>query len=383
MSSEGPSAEKELPQGGSEGEGSASGTEKQKEGEVVDAVFDEVQAKPEASGKRLTAGARLAALKAAKAAAKRAKKEARKAQEAAKMGIQERPKEEKPVPEADSLEEVLQESEIGRAVLSTQGFFEKHKRAILWALGAMGLVALGLVVWGVISERGASERGRALKEGLEISRALVSDKPLIDSEGKEKKEKRFASEKERDEAALAAFEALSKAQEGTLAGLIAELGAGRAALGLSRYEEAKEHFERAIRASNKRFQTLERMALEGLGAAEEAMGHWDEAKAAYERLSEIHGKAFEAVARYHLARLELVRGEKQKAQASLQSLLDELRKKDLERNKWEPEFSYVRAQAELRLREFNPLAGGGAAEFEIEELIRRLREKQESKGEGE
>src|SRR5690606_27561898 len=64
-----------------------------------------------------------------------------------------------------------------------------------------------------------------------------------------------------------------------------------------------------------------------------------------------------APADYHIARMRIAKGERVEATAALRALVERLRPADASA---EPTFSFVLAQAEVRLRELDPGAGSGS-----------------------
>ena len=114
------------------------------------------------------------------------------------------------------------------------------------------------------------------------------------------------------------------------------------------------------------------------------------AQATYEQLGLLADHRFESVSKYHLARLQIARGEDDAARTSLRELVGELRATGEDAP--EPEFPYVLAQAEMRLRELDPSTAAAAPSFgggagagadldpQIQEMIRRLQAEQAAGG---
>lgn len=314
------------------------------------------------AGKRMSAGARLAAAKAAKAVVKASKKEERKAARDATSG-EPQPAEPEAVEASTEPLAELNESELGRAALRAGRWWESNQQMGWVALAVAALAIVGFLGWTYRSDTQSVAAGELLAEAVEISgapiEAAAEDAEEPESEATEdgaeddaEEELTFPTRTARDEAALEAYrQVVSQFPDHPSAG-IARLGVARALLALGQHDEARaayqEAFDRNGRASHIAWQ-----ALEGMAFAQEAAGQAADAQATYDRLANLDDHAFEPIARYHLARLMMSRGERDEARTALRELVDSLRADTVE-NSTEPRFPFVLAQAEARLRELDP-----------------------------
>jgi tetratricopeptide (TPR) repeat protein len=354
-------------------------------------------------GGRMSAGARLAAAKAAKAVVKAAKKEERKAATAQTEVVEEAPEEAptaEPAPE-DPVKQ-LEESELGRAALQAGRWWESNQQMGWIALAAAAIAIVGFLGWQYHKETTSAAAGTLLAEALEIASARIeaadeaepADGADEDEDGEE--ERTFPTRTARDEAALEAYQAIIAQYPDHPSAGVARLGAARTLLALGRNDEALEMYQQAFDRNGGRSGTIAWQALEGVGFAQEAAGQPDEARATYERLGGLDDHAYEQVANYHLARLMLARGERDEARTALRELVDALRAETVEDSS-EPRFPYLLSQAEVRLRELDPssatsagpqLLGPGGGEpgaggtgdidpAQLQELIRQFQAQQQ------
>jgi hypothetical protein len=284
----------------------------------------------------LSPGARLAAARAAKAARKAAK----------------RGKEKK---QADPVAQV-RESKLAQQAEKAGGWLKEH-RMIAIGVGLVALLGLGgWVGWNYYRTTQATAAGALLQAALEISTAQIraADAPV--PEGEEDDEDRpgpYGSVRERARAALNAYKRVTQQYPTSDAAPWALLGQGRALAELGRHDQARAMYERAIAESGDDAAIVWR-ALEGKAFTYEAEEEWDEAIAAYRQLQSLDGRRFEPIARYHLGRMQLAKGQRREATDTFRALVEQLRSAadDEERQDYE----YVLAQAEVRLRELDPSA---------------------------
>lgn len=364
-------------------------------------------------GSRMSAGARLAAAKAAKAVVKASKKEERKA--ASQTDVVEAAPEEAPAEAApaDPVKE-LEESELGRAALRAGKWWESNQQMGWIAVAVAAIAIVGFLGWQYHKDTTSAAVGVLLEDAIEIASARVvpeGEEPAADDDDEddgEEPERTFTTRAERDEAALTAYQAIVAQYPDHASSGIARLGAARALLALGRNDEAEAMYQQAF-DRNGRSGVVAWQALEGVGFAQEAAGNPTEAQATYERLGNLQDHAYEQVANYHLARLMLARGERDEARTALRELVDSLRADTVEGSS-EPRFPYLLSQAEVRLRELDPssatsagpsllgpggpggglggqlggqLGGGEGGEIDpaqLQELIRQFQERQQQGG---
>ncbi len=306
-----------------------------------------------------SAGARLAAAKAAKAA----RKAARKSKESAGVPG---------TPGADTSKEsvdALKESSIGQAATRATHWAQTNQSLAIGIFAAFVIAALGWVGYAWWSSSQAQSAGALLEEAVEIANAEIVAADAEDSEDApsatgdapaEEEAPTFATRTERSEAALTAYRRVLTEYPSSEAARWARLGEARALfdLGLSEPEQieaARGSYEQALREAGGDPIVAWR-ALEGIGFTYEVAGDFAEAIEKYEELRSIDDGAYQAPADYHIARMRIAMGETVQATTTLRELVNTLRTSGEED---EPEFPYVLAQAELRLRELDP---GSAAE---------------------
>ena len=355
---------------------------------------DAPSASAKAKAKAASAGARLAAAKAAKAAVKSAKKQARREEAGVGQSAAERDAEDQA--QAQSAEEVLKESPLGRAATRAGEWTQANQQLAFGILGAAIVALLGFLGWSFYTSSQAAAAGALLQDAIEIAGAPIvaeGEEATSSSDDDEDEDDAptYATAADRDTAALAAYRRVSSEYPSSQAAAWARLGEGRTLLSQAQYDDARTAYEAAFDHSGDE-PVVAWQALEGIGAACEAQNDWAQATSAYERLAALNDHAYESVANYHLARMHAAAGDESAALTSFRELVDTLRE---EGDDGEPPFPYVLAQADQRLRELDPSAagagpslhgaGGGGADPEaggsgidnlspeqLQELIRRL-----------
>jgi tetratricopeptide (TPR) repeat protein len=263
--------------------------------------------------------------------------------------------------------EVLSESPLGQ-VASRAGDWARSNRPLAYGIGgAVLLIAAVGIGWSVWRNAEVEAAGKALDEAVQIANAEL--RPASDGAGgaagqrsggepeqRERRSPTFENAEARAQAALEAFRRVVAEHGGTEAALWAQLGEARMLLDLGRTEEARRAYEAVLRAAGDHPQIAWR-ALEGIGISYEITGDWERAIERYEELRSVDGGAFAAPADYHIARMRIALGQRVEATTQLRSLVERLRADAEDR---EPAFPYVLAQAEVRLRQLDPTAVGGA-----------------------
>ncbi|MAQ18357.1 MAG: hypothetical protein CMN30_26610 [Sandaracinus sp.] len=302
-----------------------------------------------------TAGQRLAAAKAAKAA----RKAAQRGKEA----------------------EIVEDEAIEQAEVAGR-WLEENRNKIFMAMAAVVLIAAGIFAFGKLAKAGDTDAAAALWEAMEIQTARVVPE---DEEGEDttddsadEDEQTFPTVQARAEAAIPAFEAVVRDHSGTRAAAFASIAIGNAKRLLGDPAAAREAYESALAASDDTEVAMH--ALEGIGFSFEEEESWDEAKARFEEMGDVEREGAEILADFHLARLAMAQGERERAKEQLQAVLEALDEEDA------PEMEFVRDQAEMRLREIDPslvqssapsipnLGGGLGGEGMTPEMQRMLQE---------
>ena len=278
------------------------------------------------SGPGKTPGERLAAAKAARAARK-AKERGRDA-------------------------EVLETEALKRAD-RVGDWIANHRGLLLGGLGVSFAAVAGFLLWSAQENSTRAEASAALWEAVETANARIVDEDeqeedTADSET-ESSEPTAASLSERATMATDRYQAVLEEHAGTEAATWAQLGLGSEWLTLGEADKARDAFSRALQiAGDDAF--VEFRALEGIAFAYELEEKWDEAADHLEQLRATGDASLEDIADYHLARVNLQRGETDRAKELLSELIA---RRDSERED-EPELSFLENQARLRLTEIDP-----------------------------
>jgi len=344
-----------------------------------------VSAVASSASRPMSAGARLAAQKAAKAVLKAQKKDER---TSASTPDQE-PLEGEVVDSAEAAPEVLDRTELGRATLRAGDWWAANSQLALGAVVAVGVGLAGFLGYRLFTENAAVGAGSLLEEAVEAANAPIEAEPAGGSDAVVDDTLSFPTAAARDEAALAAYQRVISEHGDTEAAAFARLGAARALVALGRGDEARPLYQAAADRGGANG-TIGLQALEGIGFLQEAADDLAGAQATYERLGLLADRRFEPVSKYHLARLQITRGEDDAARTALRELVSELRAAGEDAP--EPEFPYVLAQAEMRLRELDPSTSAATPSFgggrgagadldpQIQEMLRRLQAEQAAGG---
>jgi Flp pilus assembly protein TadD len=322
----------------------------------------------------------LAAKKAQKAVDKREAKDERKRAEE-----EERVKEQE---EADRLlgrapVEPALPAEVERAATGFSDFMHAHRNAIVGGVVGSLLVVGGAMFGRNLLHSGAREEAKQLTHALEIANAGID---ADDSDGKNDDGKPvFKNEHDRAEKALAAFDAVAKGDG--LAASWAKLAGGASLVQLGKFDDADKRF---AALANDKDPSIAARALEGEGIALEAAGKSDEATKKYEQLSKLDGS--KDLSQYHIARLQIARGDIEGGKTLLKTLYDRLATPA----EGDVPSRYLRSEVEVRLAEIDSSlvdkgsssggGGGGAgsqqfSEEQIQRMIEQLqRQQQQGKG---
>ncbi|MCB9591538.1 MAG: hypothetical protein H6719_02290 [Sandaracinaceae bacterium] len=327
--------------------------------------------------KQKSAAARLAAARAAKAARKAAKRGKELKDEKAPL-------------------DALSDTKMAQQAATFGDWAANNKPTVYAIVAVVVLVLAGGIGWYEYQKAQTTAAGTALAAAVEISNARIRGEDEVPDEDDPPS---YTSVEARAEAALTAYDAVLRDHGSSDAAAWAHLGRGDMLLALDRATDARAAFEAAIAAGGSDSAVLWR-ALEGKGFTFEADEDWDHAIETYEELSRIDDGAFDPVAKYHIARMYIARDQTEEATEALSALVESLR--DAENDETEQDFSYVLAQAEVRLRELdpsavparptlggglggNPLGGGAGGDSQIspeqlQEMIRRFQQQQAEGG---
>jgi tetratricopeptide (TPR) repeat protein len=258
----------------------------------------------------------------------------------------------------------------------------------------------GYVGWTQYDKSQARAAADLLEHAVETSQAEIRETPPpVPRSGHRKLT--FPNEAARTRAALRAYRAVLQQFPRSDAAPWARLGEAEVLFRLGHQAQARRAYEQAQREGASNPEIVWR-ALEGKAFTFEAAEQWDRALAIYQELGRLDERHFEPIAKYHMARMYLAKGQRQQATETLRALVRQLNHST--ENEEEQEFPYVLAQAQTRLRELDPSAApppppsfgegplggpGGMPDLnnltpEQRDLIRRLMEqKQQQQGGGE
>jgi tetratricopeptide (TPR) repeat protein len=198
-------------------------------------------------------------------------------------------------------------------------FAARNAKALVFGSSALATVAVGMVAMSYISEGRAARSSEALDRVRRIAGAELvpaGNPPKTDNIP------RFATEKERQEGALAALEGHFKSGRAPLNDE-AQLVRGSLLLGLGRADEAQATYEKLL--SNRLDTRLRFLAREGLGYALERKGKLPEAQATFSKLgtdAASMGDFYKDRARYHDARMAELQGNPAEATRIYHEVLD-------------------------------------------------------------
>lgn len=336
--------------GGAEADAPASGRSRESDEKTVASDAKVASGVKSGDPKAMSPGARLAAQRAAKAAAKAAKKAARAAEAEAAAAADAGPR--KP----DAIELAAEH----RAEVA-ENWFHTHRLHLLGAVAAIVLAFGGFALWEKYGHASDREAAAALVAALEAANGIVSEDPSAFGTLPSDVEV-FATGEARATRALELFREVTGKHPGTPAAAWARLGEGSALLDLGKPAEAREAFEKALREAGGDV-TVQARAQEGVAFAFEAEGKPDQALERFQALTRVGEGAFRDLGEYHLARIYLAKGERDRAKDMLKTLVQRLRERD-DDPRIGAAAPYVRNQAELRLAELDPTAvprgaGGG------------------------
>ncbi|HEX5661796.1 MAG TPA: hypothetical protein VFX59_31610, partial [Polyangiales bacterium] len=163
-----------------------------------------------------------------------------------------------------------------------------------------------------------------------------------------------------------------------------KLAGGASLVQLGKYDDADKRFEAL---AGDKDPALAARALEGAGIALEGAGKNDQAAKKYEALAKLDGN--KDLGEYHLARLQLARGDIEGGKTLLKTLYDRLSTPA----EGSAPSRYLRSEVEVRLAEIDSSlvdkgssvgagAGGGAQQFseeQIQRMIEQLQRQQQNK----
>ncbi|WP_437728649.1 tetratricopeptide repeat protein [Sorangium sp. So ce861] len=280
------------------------------------------------------------------------------------------------------------EDALSRMTTGAGRWIKKNFHVIQWGVLA-ALVATG----GVLFYLSRTEKRDAVSTSALMS-AVAADRGRVlaeDTRSEEEKEfdvtRTFKSADERSDTALAAYNKVIDEHGGSGAALLAKLGQAGVMLDKKDYDRALEAYGAVVSSPLAGADPdVKGRAIEGIGFAREGKGDLDGALASFKELEAIDMKGYKELALYHQARIQLAKGDSEKAKELLKSAHEKLQAPSTEGRS----FQFLEAVVEEMLRKIDPAAVPPRAAFggpkgqtmtpeEIEQLIRRARENAEKK----
>lgn len=243
---------------------------------------------------------------------------------------------------------------------------QKNQKVVAGVVAAAVLVVGGALGWSSWQRRTEERASSELAKAVAAERGTVRPGKVDPEEAARDPRPTFGTVKERRDAALAKYRAVSSAYPGTGAAMLARLSEGSLLLDERDVDGALQAFE-DVKASPLAAADAEvrGRALEGLGFAWELKAAsdpaaWDKALETYKALETgVDVKGWKELAMYHQARVHLAKGEKDKAKELLVSVRERTSKPDDTKKihpQLTPAFPYLKEVATDRLREIAPEA---------------------------
>jgi tetratricopeptide (TPR) repeat protein len=197
-----------------------------------------------------------------------------------------------------------------RVGVEAEGWIARNKTLVLGTVVAALAIFFTVMATRTVRQRNEEKARTALGTAVGVlSRPILADLPP----GATDDPPPFKSEKERDEAAVAALSGVLGSYPGSKAALTATLPLAATEVRLGRLDPGIGHYEAYLRDAPSS-EPLRVAALDGLGHAREAKGELPQALDAYERMAREEGAGFEAgMGAYNRARILTMMGKKQEA----------------------------------------------------------------------
>ncbi|WP_441286556.1 hypothetical protein ACSRUE_29945 [Sorangium sp. KYC3313] len=256
-----------------------------------------------------------------------------------------------------------------------------------------GVLAAFVATGGVLFYLSRAEKKDAVSSSALVA-AVAADRGRVlaeDTRSEEEKEldvtRTFKTADERSATALAEYNKVIDEHAGTGAATLAKLGQAGVLLDKKDYAHALDAYSVVVSSPLAGADPdVKGRAIEGIAFAREGKGDLDGALASFKELEAIDMKGYKELALYHQARLQLAKGDTDKAKQLLKSAHEKLQAPSTEGRP----FQFLEAVVEEMLRKIDPAAVPPRAAFggpkgqsmtpeEIEQLLRRARENAEKK----
>ncbi|AKT40438.1 hypothetical protein [Chondromyces crocatus] len=248
-----------------------------------------------------------------------------------------------------------------------------------------GVIATGVVLFFLYR---SDEKSATISDAL--AAAVAADRGRVLAEDKRSDEEKafdptkvYKTSDERADAALAAYKQVVAEHGGTGAGVLARLGEAGALLDKKEWGPALEAYN-AVSVSTlaSADADVKGRALEGMGFAKEGQKDLDGALAHFKELEGVDARGFKELGLYHQARIQLAKGDKEKAKELFKAAREKLTASGPDKGS-----PFLSAMVEDALRQLDPeavpppaqLGGGGSkgpalSQEELERLINQAKE---------
>jgi Uncharacterized protein conserved in bacteria len=205
-----------------------------------------------------------------------------------------------------------------RVGLEARSWVSHRKTLVVGAAVAVIGIGFAIALTRTLSDRKELKARAALGTAIGVvTRPIQADLPAGETDDPPP----FKSERERDQAAVAALAGVLSTYPGTRAAVTATLPLAAAEVRLGQLDPAISHFEAYLRGAPAS-EPLRVGALDGLGHAREAKGELPQALEAYERMAREEGAGFEAgMGAFHRGRVLALMGKKQEAAQAFAELV--------------------------------------------------------------
>lgn len=255
---------------------------------------------------------------------------------------------------------------LARSTQAVGDWLKNNFNIVQWVIIG-GLVAV--VAWKIYDYRTGKQLEKAsddLTHAVEDEQGRIAGEPLAPGVEKLDPRKSFADDAARLAAAAKSYRAAESVRPGSGTSILARLGLAGVLYDQGKYDEAKKEYE-AVKDSSlgQHDDDVRGRAIEGIGMSLEAKGQSDAAEKTYRELENSKGKGFSSLGLYHQARIELAKGNKDKAKELLKKVQDQLK----ESGTPYPATGYLHEMTSRLLRQIDPTA----VATDVEELMRQLK----------
>jgi hypothetical protein len=274
---------------------------------------------------------------------------------------------------------------LARVTTNATEWLKEHAGVVLGVVLVAILGGVGYAGYSAFSDRKAIAASRVLADGLsaEGGRVMAEDK-RSDEEKEADSSRVFKTTKEREDAALNAYNQVVDQYAGTGPAILAKLGQAGVYLQKREWDHAIDAFGAVVSSKLAAADVdVKGRAIEGIGLAREGKGDLDGALASFKELESVGVEGFKNLAQYHQGRVLLAKGDKDKAKDVLKALHDKL---EIPNPSGPPPSPYLREMVDETLRKIDPtlaparstLAGPKGGQMTPEELQAMLRRAQEA-----